>query len=312
MSFWSALLGAGASIWGSLQNNRNIDKQLAAQSRENAMTREHNLELAKLQNQWNIAQWNNENAYNSPAAQMQRMKAAGLNPDMMYGGGVSGNLSASSPSMTSGAPATPMDWSALGSKKTVGDVALESAQIANINAQTEKVKSETEGQNIANEFASLEKELGLQLTQSVIDKNRQELVESSERIKKYQSEIRSIDADVALKALDMEFNEKTMEARVRQVAAQANISESEAQVAMKSIMYKITMAEWNAEEAKAKALLADMQKDAVLAKIVLDCINTGINGIELFLDIKNGKKITELLGKHGKGKVGGSSGSAGN
>lgn len=312
MSFWSALLGAGASIWGSLQNNRNIDKQLAAQSRENAMTREHNLQLAKLQNQWNIAQWNNENAYNSPAAQMQRMKAAGLNPDMMYGGGVSGNLSASSPSMTSGAPATPMDWSALGSKKTVGDVALESAQIANINAQTEKVKSETEGQNIANEFAPLEKELGLQLTQSVIDKNRQELVESSERIKKYQSEIRSIDADVALKALDKEFNEKTMEARVRQVAAQANISESEAKVAMKSIMYKITMAEWNAEEAKAKALLAEMQKDAVLAKIVLDCINTGINGIELILDIKNGKGLAQLLGKHGKGRVGDASGSAGN
>lgn len=33
----------------------------------------------------NLAQWNRENAYNSPTQQMARFKAAGLNPDLIYG-----------------------------------------------------------------------------------------------------------------------------------------------------------------------------------------------------------------------------------
>lgn len=101
-------------------NNRNIDKQIAAQSRENQLTRDYNLNLAKLSNQWNIDQWNRENEYNSPAAQMARYAAAGLNPNLIYGqqntsGQISGSLSA-------GAPASPVDMSALGSKRGIGEV----------------------------------------------------------------------------------------------------------------------------------------------------------------------------------------------
>lgn len=38
-----------------------------------------------------IAFWNMQNAYNSPQAQMQRYKDAGLNPNLIYGQGNSGN-----------------------------------------------------------------------------------------------------------------------------------------------------------------------------------------------------------------------------
>lgn len=37
-----------------------------------------------------LAFWNAQNAYNTPAAQMQRFKAAGLNPNLIYGRGSSG------------------------------------------------------------------------------------------------------------------------------------------------------------------------------------------------------------------------------
>lgn len=39
--------------------------------------------------QWNrdLAMWNMTNAYNSPASQMQRLKEAGLNPNLVYGSG---------------------------------------------------------------------------------------------------------------------------------------------------------------------------------------------------------------------------------
>ena len=39
-----------------------------------------NRELAELQNTWNLEQWQRENEYNSPAAQMERLISAGLNP----------------------------------------------------------------------------------------------------------------------------------------------------------------------------------------------------------------------------------------
>ena len=57
-------------------------------------TNRANLILAEYQNQWNIDQWNRENEYNSPAAQMVRYQEAGLNPNLIYG---QQNLSAGSP-----------------------------------------------------------------------------------------------------------------------------------------------------------------------------------------------------------------------
>lgn len=41
-------------------------------------------------NRWNIAQWNRQNEYNSPTAQMERLREAGLNPNLIYGESTSG------------------------------------------------------------------------------------------------------------------------------------------------------------------------------------------------------------------------------
>ncbi len=54
-------------------------------------TNKSNLDLAKYQNDWNIAQWNRQNAYNTPAAQRQRYEEAGINPYFALGNIQSGN-----------------------------------------------------------------------------------------------------------------------------------------------------------------------------------------------------------------------------
>lgn len=46
-----------------------------------------NLKLAEQARQHDISMWNAQNAYNSPQMQMQRMKEAGLNPNLIYGSG---------------------------------------------------------------------------------------------------------------------------------------------------------------------------------------------------------------------------------
>lgn len=94
-----------SSVVGGLFGSSSVDKQNEAQRRENELNRQHNLQLAQYQNQENLKQWNRENAYNSPAAQMQRYQAAGLNPNLIYG--QTNTAPQLSGSLTSGAPSSP-------------------------------------------------------------------------------------------------------------------------------------------------------------------------------------------------------------
>lgn len=309
--FIGGLASAAASVYSTRQNNKNIDKQLAAQAEENSKTREYNLELAKLQNKWNVQQWNNENAYNSPTAQIERMREAGLNPDMMYGGGVSGNLSASSPSMTSGAAASPMDFSSLANKKTVFDAALQTAQLNQINAQTDKIKSETQGVDIDNKYKPLEKELGLQLTDTEIRKNKatiDNIIASSEKIKQ---ETLNLSVDMYNKLLDYVVKSNSVQSLIRKAAAEADIAEAQAEVEIKTKLARITSAAAMAEKAgyeagaaKAKKELAEWETSTAWVDLTLKCLDRGIKIFDVALDFRNLKDFFKAKSKSGDGTGG--------
>lgn len=180
-------------LWNDWTGNTQIDKQLSAQKEENALSREWNLELAKKQNAWNRDQWERENAYNSPAAQVSRLKAAGLNPALMYGG--VDNASASSPAMTSGSPYNPMDWSALGSKKTIGASIMEGLAIQQARANIKKTEGEAKqaGMN-----ADILEKYGLEGAQL----NNEYL---REQVNKLAVEAQNIDFDNTAKQLEFDF-----------------------------------------------------------------------------------------------------------
>lgn len=80
------LLNTAAGFYDTYQSNktarRNTDKTIAANRKE-----------AELAYQRSVEMWHMQNAYNSPQAQMERFKAAGLNPHLIYGQGNSGNAS---------------------------------------------------------------------------------------------------------------------------------------------------------------------------------------------------------------------------
>lgn len=63
-------------------------------------TNKANKELAELAYQQNVEQWERENAYNHPSAQMSRLQEAGLNPNLVYGNGSAVQTSAHSPQMS--------------------------------------------------------------------------------------------------------------------------------------------------------------------------------------------------------------------
>lgn len=54
---------------------------------------QHQSALQQQQNEFNLQMWKLNNEYNSPQAQMERFKAAGLNPNLIYGQGSNGNSS---------------------------------------------------------------------------------------------------------------------------------------------------------------------------------------------------------------------------
>lgn len=56
-------------------------------ARQNRLNRQWTEERYNIEKADALSFWNTQNEYNSPAAQMQRLKAAGLNPNLVYGGG---------------------------------------------------------------------------------------------------------------------------------------------------------------------------------------------------------------------------------
>lgn len=83
--------GALISAIGNFFGNRSNRKASAeAFERESKFAREERL----AQQQWIEQMYEKNNSYNSPAAQMQRLKDAGLNPDLMYSRGDVGNATA--------------------------------------------------------------------------------------------------------------------------------------------------------------------------------------------------------------------------
>lgn len=240
---WSAI----ASIAGNIASNVNINNQVSEQKRENQRNRDWNLNLAKMQNQWNIDQWNRENFYNSPAAQMARYKAAGLNPDLMYG---QQNLAASSPEMTAGEGSQPTDVSNLANKRTMLDMV--SASLDN-DIKREQVKGMRTQNELESQKLDTEKALSYLVGDPLsVDAN---LLAEKLPFRAYQQYLNVVNSakdsvnktadnenkllDLAIKKLDRAFKEKSNEILLEELAEKLKITKAEAEYYTKTVALRI-------------------------------------------------------------------------
>lgn len=101
MSILGGIVAGVGSLFGGLGSSAMNNK--AVQD-----TNKTNMEIAKYQAQWqqqenekayqrSLNMWNLQNEYNSPTQQMARIRAAGLNPNLVYGNGITGNSAGSAP-----------------------------------------------------------------------------------------------------------------------------------------------------------------------------------------------------------------------
>lgn len=246
----SGLISGGLGAIGSIFSNN-------SQKKENQRNREFTEYMYDRQYDNNIKLWNMQNKYDLPSAQKQRLLDAGLNADLMYSGkGVS-----PSPNLQAAVAGSPSS----GSLPGYGGVAeafnqgrLLDAQIRNIDADTEKKKSETEGQGYQNEIlktdASFEaalksgqvKVLGVQVdfTNSQIEVNkatvpklRQEVINLQKSVEVMNSNIDEASERIANLSqvrvgimLDNYIKDQSKESQIRQFAAAADLSEKEAKM----------------------------------------------------------------------------------
>lgn len=125
----NGFLNAAGSVYSTIQGRKNTKDTIAA-----------NKELAEYAYARDLEMWERQNAYNSPQAQMERLKAAGLNPNLVYGTGAVANNSGPTPKYntpnvdyTSRPPV--VDMPAILS--AFNDFQLKQAQIDNVKASTD-------------------------------------------------------------------------------------------------------------------------------------------------------------------------------
>lgn len=108
----SGLIGGIGSLFGRRREARrqeriakyNADMQYKSAIEATQMQNDANMALMEKNNQFNIDMWNRENEYNSPAAQMDRLREGKVNPALAFSQGVTGNLASSAPQATTIAP----------------------------------------------------------------------------------------------------------------------------------------------------------------------------------------------------------------
>lgn len=115
------------SFLGHQQDSADIDKQ-----------HKYNKELAEYNWQKSLEQWNRENAYNSPQAYMERLAAAGLNPNIAIGSNV-GTSSAASPQFH--------QEGADQSRRPIQVGAIDAATLGLMDAKRENINADTNKKN---------------------------------------------------------------------------------------------------------------------------------------------------------------------
>jgi hypothetical protein len=133
---------AGSVLGGSIAKSGS-DAAARASLQATRETNAANLKLAQYQNDWNLAQWNRQNAYNTPQAQRLRYEEAGINPYFALGSISSGQaeslLSADMSKQQSGAEA--FNMKAQGAQQLGASVANASSQFFNTQYQQEQTKA---------------------------------------------------------------------------------------------------------------------------------------------------------------------------
>lgn len=161
-------------------------------------TNQANKDLAGMQNQWNVEQWNRQNAYNTPVQQLQRLNDANLNPALAM---TSGNMVESSTAdkleSAQPHPMQPYDFSSSMNNLSgnIQDAGIRQAQVDLANSQAEKNNAEAEA--IKTKLPEEVKQISAQT-----DELKQGVQNMQKQLDVMTAQIRNLDNDSAKKFVE--------------------------------------------------------------------------------------------------------------
>lgn len=206
----TAAIAAGSAILGQGANAYFIGKS-------NRKTRKWNEKMYERQRIDAMADWNMQNEYNSPKAEMERLRAAGLNPHLVYGNGGATNEASPvrSASVESWRPETPqfdLGQAVSGGMSAYYDTKIKEAQSDNLTAQLEVIKMDAalRAAQVGSTIASTEK-TGFE-TSLAKELKTISLESASQQLKKLQADTEyTVDNNERQKALSQSTLQKAAE-----------------------------------------------------------------------------------------------------
>ena len=289
-------ISAGLSLFGGMANRQSQERQnrmnLMAQHVENERNRKFAIDM-----------WNKQNEYNLPTNQMQRLRDAGINPHLAYSQG--------QPMNTSNAPASPTGIGSMpqgvAPQMNIGEVfnaLLTSAQVKNMNAQTEKtlaekkeVESRTVGIDKDNEIKTIElthkdRQLlaDIGLTEQNIEESKSRVESSALMNKKVEQEIENLKSQKNLTDQQVNNLKKAL------LLLDAQINNTKADTNLKILQKGNVLAQTRLLNAQAlgqslQNLYTPREKEAAIQKVYTEIrkLNIDIGDVEF-------KQLNSLFG----------------
>ena len=130
--------------------------------------RDWNEQQAAQANQWNIENWQRQNAYNDPAAQMQRLRNAGINPALAFASGQVDNTASTpadaqmahewSPYQIDPATASVIDRNKAEAENLRSQIPVNKQKVNELKENANKIKQEAALLGISVEIGEMTKE----------------------------------------------------------------------------------------------------------------------------------------------------------
>lgn len=215
MGILSSLIGGVASLGATAMGNsaameqqkreqdfnaKQAELNRQYQTNEREATQAYNTSEREAAQQWNLDMWNKQNEYNDPAAQMQRMVDAGINPNAAAQG-ISGNGStAGQVAASSGASSTPGSGSVATTPSIAGFLGENISNSVNTLWQNLAMQKDIQGKQLDNDLKG--KELGTYDERFRLTKD-----EIGARIDEINKNVEDKDADIKLKQQQFDFLE---------------------------------------------------------------------------------------------------------
>lgn len=225
--------------------------------------------MYQLQRAHALKDWNMQNEYNSPAAQMERYKKAGLNPNLIYG-----QSNTSQPIRTTQADSHPL------SRINVDAAGAYNAHIAGLLAtQDIEVKKETANnlreQNTVLQNESLLKKAQVVSTLSSAEKTNLDRL-ATEFALDLQKELRSTSVDAAKVDLQKKIADTQFTINQDERAAASNTS-SLKEAAERILQMRAQRANTEAQRDEIRARIKNMGTDNTLRELELQLRREGVN-----------------------------------